>query len=1143
MLPFLSNVQVHHVALSLLHTLWQGALVAAVLWLLLRMIPARRANLRYGLCLFALFELLVSGLTTWGWLEIRQTQSIVEQVATQEPNAWLASLSTVLVWTWIIGMDFMLLRLIFSYSQVRQLHRSAEQASGQIRQLVDRVADRVGLSRKLDVLISRDLNTAAVLGMFRPVLFLPASMITGLSQSELEAVIAHELAHIRRFDAIVNFCQRLVEAILFYNPAVWWISRQIRIEREACCDAVGVQATGDAGSYSETLARWAESIQGQVPGAQVPAPALAFAKRNDSSLLDRVKRVLFPNFVPKSRFSPIGTLFLFLVSLGLLATLWKGTLVAVAIADELMPHEQVVVALTEKRNELIGEPEEIGKLVTNEGSINVTVHLETEDGKPLTDHVWLYYTSYHEVAGGQSTSTRNSTLMGFHPGDPLTKTETENVSWMHLLVSSKSYAPTVIKDIRADENGNAEVTVKLSAGKPSEIQVVDEAGDPVENASVRLSHILRVHRERKIGTGSRSSSFSTNVPNIATLKTDANGIVGVANGTTEPLFLATVTAPGFEKQSTKDLFGLTSEAPKVVTLRRALLVKGKAIDSVGKPISGAKIYRIGAYKKPTPNSTHYFGADGAEFVDKDFGKAKAVTSKTGEFVIDTLGRDSVHQLLCDAGEQGISIANGVRPGDHSEIQFVINGPINIRGTVTGDLERLKKKDGYHLEYGVGVVDDNQHTSMDSSGDVLLDVVDGVGHFELKNVVPGDFSFEYDNYKHCIRSLEIKESMDDLALVVPSKSETKTLDITTERTVRVNFHAGKNMADFRGRVSVGSRSKDSKNHFSRPVDVTDGVAEFIVNAPTSVRLELMDAPGFAFRENQKSFEVSDKAPDVFEYTVDVAPGGAVFGSIEVEGAAEPGDWFGVSGWANWRTEESHRSQTVSVQCDEQGHFYLPNLPYGSEVSLNARCGSLSKQLEPITIDAENPRVELNVVLEPGPVLEGRVVDEDGQPIFNAPLHLQLFTDERSSSRLKSVFTDRDGNFRFGQVTPDVGDYMLAIKFERDYTSHFVAVEDWSDPLEIEVPRGEVIEGRLLNDETGEPIADAEVFATLGTWLARRVYGHEAESSTDDDGRFRFSTLPPGEFELNSRVLHARAANNSTVEAGAKDVEFRVRIEPR
>ena len=385
----------------------------------------------------------------------------------------------------------MLLRLIFSYSQVRQLHRSAEQASSQIRALVDRVAERVGLSRKLEILVSRDLNTAAVLGMLRPVLFLPAAMLTGLSEAELEAVIAHELAHIRRFDAVVNFCQRLVEAILFYNPAVWWISRQTRIEREACCDAVGVQATGDAGSYSETLARWAESLK-QLPNGEAPAPALAFAKRNDSSLLDRVKRVLFPNFVPKSRFSPIGTLFLFLLSLGLLATLWKGTLVAVAIADELMPHEQVVVALTEKRNELIGEPQEITDLVTNEGSINLTLHLETEDGKPLTDHVWLYNTSYSESEGGQSTSSTCGTLIDFHPGDPLTKTVTEDVSWMHLLVSSKSYAPSVIKDIHADENGNAEVTIKLSVGEPSEIKVVDEAGKPVENASVNWLSLIHI---------------------------------------------------------------------------------------------------------------------------------------------------------------------------------------------------------------------------------------------------------------------------------------------------------------------------------------------------------------------------------------------------------------------------------------------------------------------------------------------------------------------------------------------------------------------------------------------------------------------------------------------------------------------------
>ena len=99
--------------------------------------------------------------------------------------------------------------------------------------------------------------------MIKPVILLPAAFVNGVKRAEVEAILAHELAHIKRYDCLVNFCQMLVEAILFFNPALWWVSRQIRIEREACCDAASVAITGRRTKYAEVLYEWAQRLSGQ----------------------------------------------------------------------------------------------------------------------------------------------------------------------------------------------------------------------------------------------------------------------------------------------------------------------------------------------------------------------------------------------------------------------------------------------------------------------------------------------------------------------------------------------------------------------------------------------------------------------------------------------------------------------------------------------------------------------------------------------------------------------------------------------------------------------------------------------------------------------------------------------------------------
>src|SRR5438045_2418615 len=116
-----------------------------------------------------------------------------------------------------------------------------------------RLAARLRVNRPVRLLQSALVHVPAVLGCVRPVILLPASALTGLTPLQLEALLAHELAHVRRYDYLVNLVQSVIETLLFYHPAVWWISARVRDEREHCCDDLAVAVCGDPHFYASAL--------------------------------------------------------------------------------------------------------------------------------------------------------------------------------------------------------------------------------------------------------------------------------------------------------------------------------------------------------------------------------------------------------------------------------------------------------------------------------------------------------------------------------------------------------------------------------------------------------------------------------------------------------------------------------------------------------------------------------------------------------------------------------------------------------------------------------------------------------------------------------------------------------------------------
>ncbi|HXY37046.1 MAG TPA: M56 family metallopeptidase [Planctomycetaceae bacterium] len=187
-----------------------------------------------------------------------------------------------LVLLWSAGVGLLSLRLASGWKAIRRLRAASwELADAAWGDRFARLRERLRISPAVRLLSSASASVPMVVGWIKPVVLLPAGMLTGLSVAQVEALLVHELAHIRRHDALVNLVQNVVETLFFYHPAVWWVSKQIRNEREHCCDDIAAAACGTLG-YAQALASLAELRQ-TVPGFGLAA--------NGTPLINRIRRL------------------------------------------------------------------------------------------------------------------------------------------------------------------------------------------------------------------------------------------------------------------------------------------------------------------------------------------------------------------------------------------------------------------------------------------------------------------------------------------------------------------------------------------------------------------------------------------------------------------------------------------------------------------------------------------------------------------------------------------------------------------------------------------------------------------------------------------------------------------------------------
>ncbi|MCC6490503.1 MAG: HEAT repeat domain-containing protein, partial [Candidatus Hydrogenedentes bacterium] len=331
--------------------LCQGTLIGVVVAVALAATRKCSPNLRYALACVGL--LLIAALlpVNFAWLATRDT-SVSPPAATQaaaDPSPALAtpepafspsdqsdrsdlsdssspdrparpSLSATqwyhlcLPWLgrlWAVGIVCFALYDLAGLFALRRLRTKSQAVGENIAALARRVQERLGVHARVQVRWLTGISSALVTGFFRTIILLPASMATRMTPDEIEAILAHEFAHIRRWDLWVNAFQRVVEALLFFHPVVWWLSKTIRAERELCCDELALRAYPDRAQYVRALLTLVETTQ--------QSEALALSSHG-GSLVNRVRRILGhrQKGEPSMRRRALGTLVGVVVAMSLL---------------------------------------------------------------------------------------------------------------------------------------------------------------------------------------------------------------------------------------------------------------------------------------------------------------------------------------------------------------------------------------------------------------------------------------------------------------------------------------------------------------------------------------------------------------------------------------------------------------------------------------------------------------------------------------------------------------------------------------------------------------------------------------------------------------------------------------------------------
>jgi beta-lactamase regulating signal transducer with metallopeptidase domain len=289
---FFSNPLAKTLGWTLVHSLWQILAITLVYFAIV--LFTKKASYRYwsGMSLL-LLQFMASGITFFVISAFSSSEKTFAGVAlapkmlssVQVMLSYLQTNLPLVVGIWVLGCAILFSRLILGYLWVNSLKNSPKnQFDEKLTQILLDIKQKMNITKNVQVKVSRIVSLPMIMGVLKPVILIPAGLVSGFSQEQLETILAHELAHLKRHDFLLNGLQSVLDVIYFFHPAMWLLSAQIRKERENCCDDLALEVSGSKLLLAKTLVQLQETIY-------TPKLAMAFGKKS-YSLLERVQRIV-----------------------------------------------------------------------------------------------------------------------------------------------------------------------------------------------------------------------------------------------------------------------------------------------------------------------------------------------------------------------------------------------------------------------------------------------------------------------------------------------------------------------------------------------------------------------------------------------------------------------------------------------------------------------------------------------------------------------------------------------------------------------------------------------------------------------------------------------------------------------------------
>ncbi len=984
----------------LLHSLWQGLAIALLLEIALVALRRQSAATRHAVACAALAAMILLPALTFGSMDFEarfkaeaspvnlgihaQSHSVPtgerSPVVMPPPNfespGWksdnlVRGLLPVLVAFWIGGMALWSLRLVVAWRFMQRLAGLPLPAlTPEWQKRFDLLLRRAGVHRLVRLGESLAVSGPLIIGWAKPVILLPIGALTQLSPEQVEAIILHELAHLRRNDFLVNLLQCVAEAIFFYHPAIHWVNARIRREREWACDDLTVTWCADPLGYARALEAFESNRE--------PSFALAATGGN---LLERIRRIVLGTQPKGPRIWVFGLAGLLAVGTYLLALL-----LVPALAARAMSGRERVELIDSARAEGTGDallPRDSTKEITVEGI------LRTEDGQPLPKEVVA--TSLLRNFGGSICQDLNIGKDGHF-------SRTMLAGRASLAVWAEGYAPLYFR--YKTEDFLHPIDLILPNGMPARVRISDPEGKPIEGATLSI-----------LALGGDV------YPNLAlpAHKTDSSGLVTLGQVMKDTVLGLSFRKPGWEMSEKK--IGSWSEGSVVNwTIRPSLPTTCVVVDRATQiPIAGVSVRLASSVN-----------CDGRDVVNGDpFAAPLLGTSDAeGKFRLEDFNRDDGYTLylLAPGYEPGTLRITGSELG----VGALLKRGLAIRGKILDPQGLLEKISHPDLTVDTSI----QTTPTCSYGynrKVSLSPDGLETSFAVEELAPGDVTLQVANRSYPVKLTD--HDINDFVIDLGVSPRVARAPNKPTRTVHIKLVPPRGQPEVTGGLGISLQHaldpSYSRTETSPYQPVVNGVATFNVPRPNKISFYPDHLIGYWFKQTE--IDVDDQEKELTR-TIDVLPAGAIHGRITSDPALRERYYFcsaiTIKPNPAWG-DVSLGGMGQSSDSNPLDHYVSDPLPIGGTYAIVLWSGNTFAVSPPIAITAEKPVVTCDMHRVEGTTLRGVFVDREGKPLARKAITIEYQPGNHGFST-DCGYTGSDGSFAIPQVNLNVpGYYTLSL----------------------------------------------------------------------------------------------------------------------